>query len=170
MHEDARSWMAHHATVRAILDRHLCANASPLVHGNIDFLEHGARGFASRGAHVRGFSGCFRPDREACQIGGKFLLMMLENGIGLGLLTGINARDRHNLHQVDNRAPAVLVELVLQHEVWRMASAAVCAENVFDARIFRRGFRQAASISSPGSCRQRVSKSVICESFKSWRL
>ena len=71
---------------------------------------------------------------RAGEIGCKLLLVELDDGVRLGI-SRIDAGVGHDLHQVDDLAPAVLVEAELEHVARRVASGAGVAEDPLDARV-----------------------------------
>ena len=112
------------------------------IERNVVFLEHHARRFARRprlefDAHVA----CAGAARLR-EIGGKLLLVIIENAGWLALAADEGAVDIGVLHQFDDGVPAGLVEAMLQREARGVAAGADRAHDALHAAFFRRALRQ----------------------------
>src|SRR6185295_3220402 len=69
------------------------------------------------------------------EVGGERLLVAFEDLVRLRVRPGIDAGDRHDLHEIDDLAPAGLVETELQRVAGRVAAGAVVHEDLLHARV-----------------------------------
>ncbi len=123
--------------VAAVVDRILGRHVGVGLHRDVVFLVHDARRLAGRTRpQLELHRGLARPAR-ARQIGGQLLLIEVEHAVEL-VRAEIDPGDVDVLHQVDDRAPAGGVELVLQRIVRGVAAGAVVVHEALQARVVRR--------------------------------
>src|SRR5947207_10674595 len=106
--------------------------------GEIVFPEHGARGLARRTRAKLDLHRAFAGATRARQIGRQFLLVKFDVRCTLVIGPEVIAEHVDVLHQIQDRVPASLIELVLQRIARAMAAGAVLAYLGLHPKIFRR--------------------------------